>query len=49
MLAILAAMALIPDQRAPLAMGVAGLAGLALVYAFRRGVLLNTPAAGPSG
>ena len=36
MLGILAAMAFIPDQRAPLAMGVASVAALALVYALRR-------------
>jgi len=36
MLGILAAMAFIPDQRGPLAMGVAGLAALATIYAVRR-------------
>ncbi len=39
MAAILAAMALIPDQRAPLAMGVAGVAVLSGVYAARRRLL----------
>jgi GABA permease len=47
MLSILAAMALIPDQRAPLAMGVAGLAALALAYAVRRGIPLKTLPARP--
>jgi GABA permease len=36
MLAILGAMAAIPDQRPPLAMGVAGLVALVLVYPLRR-------------
>jgi GABA permease len=41
MLAILAAMAFIPDQRAPLAMGTASLAGLLVLSRFRRA---QTPA-----
>jgi GABA permease len=36
MVAILAAMAFIPDQRAPLALGVASLLGLAAAYALRQ-------------
>jgi GABA permease len=36
MLAILGAMAFIPDQQAPLAMGVASLAALAVIYPLRR-------------
>jgi GABA permease len=46
MVAILGAMALIPDQRSPLALGVASLAGLMVIYALRRrfGVGARAPA-----
>jgi len=49
MVAILCAMALIPDQRAPLAMGVVGLAVLALIYAVRRRLQVKQPVSAPSG
>ncbi len=48
MAGILAAMALIPDQRPPLAMGVVSLAGLALIYAIRRRLQVKAPASGPA-
>jgi GABA permease len=48
MLGIVGAMAFIPDQRAPLAMGVASLATLAVIYLIRRGLssLRRRPAPG---
>jgi len=46
MFGILGAMAFIPDQRLPLAMGVASLAGLAVIYALRR--RFRTRALGPA-
>jgi GABA permease len=45
MLGILAAMAFIPDQRAPLAMGVASLAALIPIYALRRRFRPGAPVA----
>ena len=47
MVAILAAMAAIPDQRLPLALGVASLAGLASVYGLRRRFAPHRAAATP--